>query len=162
MRYLLLALFLVGCGPIPDPTKSYDPRDVSHNSTFDPYIQRYVAEKGYGLHYDIPIGFTHIDGDIIGVCTRWSNGYRQIEIDIDYWNSASEQFRLSLIAHELGHCDLNRDHSPYMSSIMYYQNWGSLNFEELFGRSTTSTKLSMKVTTPHDEHDGCVHDIKVE
>ena len=70
MRYLLLALFLVGCGPIPDPTKSYDPRDVSHNSIFDPYIQRYVAEKGYGLHYDIPIGFTHIDGDIIGVCTR--------------------------------------------------------------------------------------------
>lgn len=163
MRILLLiSLFLVGCASNLDPSKTIDPRTVSHDPTFNSYVETYIAQKGASLYYDIPIAFTNIEGQTIGICTRWSNGYRQIEIDKEYWDSASERYRLSLIAHELGHCDLLKDHSPSIDSIMYYQNWGSLNFDELFNRKVVSTKLVFTQQDSLDHHDDCVHDIEVE
>lgn len=164
MRSLLFvsSLLLVGCGSNLDPSKSIDPRTVSHDPTFNSYIETYIAQKGAPLDYDIPIAFTHIEGQTIGICTRWSNGYRQIEIDKEYWDSASERYRLSLISHELGHCDLLREHSPDILSIMYYQNWGSLDFSELFGRKTVNAKLSFAQHDYLNQDDHCVRDIEVE
>ena len=168
MKYLIVlsALFLVACG---QPMQSAsDPRSVVNDSTFQHYVDIYKAEKGRGLDYDIPIGFADLQGSTVGLCTRWSNGYRQIQVDREYWENPSqssdpavqnywnERLRVSLISHELGHCDLNRDHSTLSTSIMYYMNMGSQDFNELFGRSASiATKLEI-----HD--DDCVHDIEVE
>lgn len=160
MRYLFIIMFLTlsACGPIPQ-VGNLDPRSInSTDAEFIPYVNKYIAEKGTGMFYDIPIGFAHLNNPTVGLCTRWSNGYRQIQVDIDYWTTASHQLRVSLIAHELGHCDLNRDHSLSSLSIMYYQNIGSNNFYELFGRTTINSKSTLN----EHNHNDCVHDIEVE
>jgi hypothetical protein len=161
MKYLLVvsALLLSACGPMPQIES--DPRTISGiDPTFDEQVQVYLHYKpGNKLNYDIPIGFGELDGNTVGLCTRWSNGYRQIIIDEYYWyNQASEDQKRSLIAHELGHCDLNRDHSSLVSSIMYYLNYGSQDYDELFGIS--SIQLAYKTTHNHDA--SCVEDIEVE
>jgi hypothetical protein len=69
--------------------------------------------------------FTDLDDNKVGVCVRWSDGHRQIQIDQYYWeNSLDEGEKQEVINHELGHCDLNRDHDTrtangYPISIMY-------------------------------------------
>lgn len=164
-KYIFLLSILqlvISCGPNKGGFAT-DPRSFKNtNSIFEPYINLYIENKRSGLYYDIPVQFGELDGLTIGLCTRWSNGYRQIEIDKEYWDSASERYRLSLIAHEFGHCDLLKDHSPSIDSIMYYQNWGSLNFDELFNRKVISNKLAFTQQDSLDHHDGCVHDIEVE
>lgn len=155
MKYLLSIslLLLTACGK---PIDQRDPRSVvGVNQQFVPYINMYISNKGRGLDYDIPMGFTDLPGDTVGVCYRWSNGYRQIQIDQDYWeNEASENERISLMAHELGHCDLNRNHSTDWNSIMYEYNLGSINFYELFNPGIYSSKTMI--------HDDCVEDIEVK
>lgn len=149
MRFLIcLSLLIVGCGQnLPDP------RTVSHDEVFDHYISLYKEEKGEDLYHEIPIGFADLKGNTVGLCTRWSSGHRQIQIDREYWYKVPEQFRISLIFHELGHCDLHRDHSPLTTSIMYHLNLGSLDFDELFSRWPQSAPI---------EKTNCVHDIEVQ
>lgn len=111
-------LFLTACGPIIP-----DPRNIKQT---DPAFTKYIGafEYMYGRSIgDIPIGFTTtLDGTFIGMCTVWSTGYRQIEIDQEYWNSknTSELNKIGLIFHELGHCVLNRGHiKDKMKANMY-------------------------------------------
>ena len=150
-----------------------DPRWIKEvDPAFQPYLDRYLVAKGSGLSTDIPIGFADLSdhGSAVGVCTRWSNGFRQIEIDPDYWNSSwtSEQEKTALLFHELGHCDLNRGHEtallvtgwpvslmcPYV--VAYYLGIESYYFNELFHPASISSSL-------HEEHShSCVRDIKVK
>jgi hypothetical protein len=154
MKYLFVISFILlsACGK---PIRHVDPRSVSGvHPEFVPYVETYLSHKGGALNYDIPIGFTDLKDNTVGMCTRWSNGYRQIEVDQEYWDYASDNERSSLIAHELGHCDLNRGHSDDWNSIMYPYNIGSLNFFELFHPGSYSSKTIA--------HDDCVKDIEVE
>ena len=155
MRYLFIALFLVGCGQ----QQANDPRSISGiNPAFSSEIQTYLNYKpSHKLDYDIPIQFGELDGDTVGLCTRWSNGYRQIVVDQYYWERiATPNERRSLIAHELGHCDLNLGHSPYRYAIMFEYNLGSQDYNGLFNITVTASKLE------HKHHEGCVEDIEVE
>lgn len=154
--FILSTLLLSACG---QQLQSADPRTVvGVDEEFIHYVDYYKSLKPSGkLDYDIPIAFVKLEGNVVGLCTRWSNGYRQIQIDPDYWAIAPERFKVSLIFHELGHCDLNRDHSPYISSIMYFENRGSNDFDELFGIPDYTQQLKLA-----HNHDNCVHDIEVE
>lgn len=172
MRSLLIisALLMTACG---QQLKTSDPRTVSGiDPAFQSYVDLYKQTKGTGFYYDIPIAFGHQSGNVIGVCTRWSNGYRQIQIDPTYWNDpyTTEHEKISLIFHELGHCDLNRDHvtalrsNNWPVSLMYPYNYGynspdqSYYFNELFNPTSVST--SETTLASHDA--GCVHDVEVE
>lgn len=168
MRSLLVlsAFLLTACG---QGFKSQnDPRTISGvNPIFKPYVDLYLSHKGTGLRYDIPIQFATLSGNTVGVCTRWSTGERQIQIDQDYWdNYLDEGEKYEVIAHELGHCDLNRDHTPHSmpaTSIMDPYVF-SLNpsdvavyMAELFNQSSTTMMTSLSV-----EKHNCVNDIEVE
>lgn len=167
MKYLLpLFLLLTACNHS-FPTKT-DPRTISGTDpVFQKYVDYYVSIKRSGLHTYIPIQFQDLDGTTVGLCTRWSSGERQITIDPYYWNNAlDEGEKYEVIAHELGHCDLNRDHvehkypatsimDPYVFSLnssntSYYMN-------ELFSFSSVTSASSMASTL-----ESCVEDIKVE
>ena len=161
MKYLfvLSTLLLVACGQ----PKAGDPRSINGvDSAFNEEIKTYLDYKSEfrgisGLSYDIPIQFGELDGDTVGLCTRWSNGYRQIVIDRSYWYSTSYQRRLSLIAHELGHCDLNLGHNPTPNTIMYEYNNSYVtrqDFAELFGSTVHALE--------HEHTEGCVKDIEVQ
>lgn len=169
MRYLFIIsmLFFTACGQPGFQTAPSDPRTIAGvDPAFAPYVNEYLTYKGSGLNYDIPIQFADLTGNTVGVCTRWSSGHRQIQIDRDYWdNYLDEGEKREVIAHELGHCDLNRDHTihqypalsimdPYVfsltpSSIVNYMT-------ELFNPApaTSATVLASEY--------GCVEDIEVK
>ena len=106
--YTVLALLVLsGC--------AQDNRDMRTIKGIDKSVQKYVTMyetiKGKRIG-DIPIGLSNLNGATAGVCYRWSNGYRQILIDREYWESkyTTENERINVVFHELGHCDLNRGH----------------------------------------------------
>ena len=171
MRYLFIisALFLTACGQPGFQTAPSDPRTITGvDPAFAPYVNEYISYKGRGLDYDIPIQFSpDLGGNTVGICTRWSNGYRQIQIDKDYWdNWLDEGERREVIAHELGHCDLNRDHTvhqypalsimdPYVFSLTPSSIAGYMS--ELFNPAPIT-----HATTLASMHDDCVNDIEVK
>lgn len=170
MRQMLVIslLMLSACGKFYVPK---DPRTIHGvNPIFQPYIDLYVQQKGSKLAYDIPMQFTDLKGDTVGLCTRWhESGYRQIQIDRSYWNYISDNMRIALISHELGHCDLNRNHDEtiisyqmpksfmYPSNFDYPDSWIFYYFSELFNPNAIVTHFK---PTSHD--DDCVHDLEVE
>lgn len=42
-----------------------------------------------------------------------------INVREDFWDKQPDRVRKSIIYHELGHCLLGREHSPYRTSFMY-------------------------------------------
>lgn len=171
---VLSTLLLSACGAALPGTEQNDPRTiVGVDPAFQSYVSSYVADKHAPLAYDIPIQFSAQSGTTVAVCTRWSNGYRQIQVDPTFWNSYSATKRKEVIYHELGHCDLNRDHNtevdsygipksimyPYSFGLNWYGAYQELLFiNELFNPSTASTDISLSI---HDDA-GCVHDVEVE
>lgn len=162
---ILSALWLTACGQ-GFHTQS-DPRTIAGvNPIFTPYVKMYIDYKGKDINYDIPIQFAILSGNTVGLCTRWSSGERQIEIDQDYWdNYLDEGEKREVIAHELGHCDLNRGHviraypatsimDPYVFSLSpsTYANY----MMELFNptSATIETTLASEMN--------CVNDIEVK
>lgn len=165
MKYVLIpiALMLTACGQ-GFQTHS-DPRTiVGVDPEFAPYVQSYTGYKGRGLNYDIPIQFADLQGNTVGLCTRWSSGERQIQIDRDYWNNyLDDGEKYEVIFHELGHCDLNRDHvsttnNGVPNSIMYpyvfslYSTTVANYMAELFNASpaTSATSLASEMDCVHD------------
>lgn len=136
---IILSLLILACG-------KKDPRKFKNiDPSFDAYIDLYETTKGSKMR-DVGMGFNKLKLPTIGVCFEYNNGYREIHVDPDFWNESNENSRISLIFHELGHCDLGRKHddaileSGYRKSIMnsYIINWNSnmkdYYFDELFKR----------------------------
>ena len=89
---------------------------VKTHPEFEPYIARFVEEKGKPLLYDVRITFSQGErsrnmatGAVCDIITR------NIYIDREYWNNLRDEFRELLIFHELGHCELNRGHAEHFS-----------------------------------------------
>lgn len=97
--------------------------------TFSKEVDR--AKKIYEDHCkvsaDIPIRLSYLPENIIGVCFGWRmhKFFRHIEIDIEYFKTASRTEIEMTILHELGHCvsDLDHDQSEEFlfvpKSLMY-------------------------------------------
>jgi hypothetical protein len=145
-----MVLFLIGTTAC---NKKVDPREfTSSNPTFDSYIAHYLSIKGRKVDYDAVINFKSLEPGKAGICIKYSTGQREIQIDPTYWNlpTTSLNEHISLIFHELGHCDLNRDHynafrqDGWPVSLMYWQNVGfpsnleQYYYDELFGRKEVS------------------------
>ena len=144
MRYIVCSLMLLNIA-CQQQYQSLDPRSIHGiDQELVPYLNMYLKVKGSSLHYDIPIRLVKLD--ILGRCTSWSNDYRQIVINKDYWKNptTTETAKIALIFHELGHCDLNRRHTETLlsdgkpASLMYPYNIPYLPlmeeyyFDELF------------------------------
>lgn len=143
MRLLILfaSFFILGCGqgfesigvPFVDPT-------------IQPYVDRYEQYKikfaSVGGVRPISIYFKTLPGSFIGMCYIKSSGERVIEIDPDFWFSNTDIDREILILHEMGHCDLNRDHvensimEPNHISPSRYLSQQFLFLQELFTNFT--------------------------
>lgn len=120
-----MPLLLASCYPLRSPVP-----DGETHPDFIPYITKYLQFKGATkLSRQIPIQFGQLPCQLrkcqVGVCSRWSNGERLIRIDERHWDNYSENERFQVLAHELGHCELDRDHVDdksdlgYPMSIMY-------------------------------------------
>ena len=60
---------------------------------------------------DIPINFGDIENENFqGVCYTYTDGTKEIIIRASWWESHTDDYRRSLLFHELGHCRLDREH----------------------------------------------------
>lgn len=57
------------------------------------------------------------DAGIAGLCHR-GLGFREIDIDINYWNVNTKATRMAVVFHELAHCYCGRSHD-YDNGVMY-------------------------------------------
>lgn len=117
MLLLLLPTLLISCNNYRSSSSNQDPREIKG---IDPAFTEQVSlfESLYGQSIgDISIGFYPLSGRVIGQCTQWSNGFRQIKVNPTYWFIAESRAKIGLIFHELGHCLLNREH---MNSMFHY------------------------------------------
>jgi len=117
---MLVSMFQ-SCGPIGDFVPAHTRQNTVTNPEFQLYINEFEGYSGLDTRA-VPISFADLPGDEAGVChyfrvgagpIRW--GY--IEIDEPYWKTISEQQRINLIFHELGHCVLGRDHVIPTNSV---------------------------------------------
>ena len=106
---------------------------------FDQYLELYEILKGSRMG-DIGIGFKKQNLPVIGRCTFYIGGYKEISVDPEYWSLANDMQRTSLLFHELGHCDLGRMHESgdlsdgTKKSIMNYYliGWDSKEMEDYY------------------------------
>lgn len=89
------------------------PEYTDINRVLQPYIDEYVelaGKRGIKFTHDITAGMKEIkEGRIIGLC-NYNEDWREIDIDIPFWNNATSVSKKTLMFHELTHCKCNRDH----------------------------------------------------
>lgn len=67
--------------------------------------------QGIEFKNDVTIGFKSIkENNTIGL-TTYGGKWREIDIDVDYWNKASNLSRYTLLFHELTHAYCKRSHN---------------------------------------------------
>ena len=111
MKYLIMLLLITGCGKnISDFLNINQPKfkKADTNPIFAPLIKSFESELG--LTVKVPIVLKRIEQKYAGVCLVYSNGYREIQINSDYWYSYTPEQKEQLVYHELGHCVLNKEH----------------------------------------------------
>lgn len=82
---------------------------------FKPFVKKF--EEIYGITVNMGIFYQDLDGWVIGVC-RYGRHSREIAIDPEFWDEASDIDREIVIFHELGHCALNQfEHRNYYHSL---------------------------------------------
>lgn len=81
------------------------------------YFQRFEEEgRARGIEVDlIAAGITGViepldEDDVAGQCSFSSHFPNHVTIDQAFWNRSSDRVREFVVFHELGHCDLGRDH----------------------------------------------------
>lgn len=105
--FILFPLF-VSCGKNDLLNMQGEPKKQETEKVFLNYVKNFEDVNG---KIKTSIIFGNLESPRVGVCKKWNNSsYREIQIDREYWNNASELSRKQLILHELGHCELNREH----------------------------------------------------
>lgn len=90
----------------------------------DPRVQSLVdeykwisAQNHIEFTKNVTIGLKKINSDLtIGLC-NYGGYFREIDLDIDFWNNAGPMQRLALTFHELTHCYCNRGHDYGMDQV---------------------------------------------
>lgn len=124
MKYIVLLLLLTGCSQVFYPKVQIDPRFHSHLETYLNYKEEYTGNRKLRK---MSIVLKDLDSDYIGYCTYYLTGRRTITIDKTFWEQSNMVDRDLLLFHELGHCDLNLDHSE-PKSIMEEHHIGAYRF----------------------------------
>jgi hypothetical protein len=110
MYKLLILLFL---SLFSSCSSSITKKHKDINPAFEPYLTEIIEEsKGKitkNTIKNLTMGFTNFnDISIVGHCNKIAY---EIEIDLKYWTISSEERRLEIIMHEIGHCVLHRYHT---------------------------------------------------
>jgi hypothetical protein len=132
---VILLLVAYSCGKRQDLKRQF----TSIHEDLQPYVDFYENEKGSSLNQSIGMGFKSLPylnkektRKYVGICYEFWNGEKEIHIDTEFWYNSTESQKRLLMLHELGHCDLDRDHEERLGvngkpiSIMFPSlfDWG--------------------------------------
>ena len=102
-------------------TSCSDQEEYSFDQSVDLELQEFFDSfASEALNRDVEINWdeeeivaeiTTISTDALGQCLTFEQGRRQINIDLDFWQSSNRLAKEFLIFHELGHCVLGRSHN---------------------------------------------------
>lgn len=137
---LLVLILLASCAKPPIRRTKITPDHPTEIS--DPQIKAIVNEfmdlsKRNNIKFknNVSIGFTKInDGNVIGTCS-YRMTFREIDIDIEYWKTATWISKTALVYHELAHCYCNRDHD-FGDGTLYPDDSLAYLFQSWFKKST--------------------------
>lgn len=126
-----LSSSIVACG------QQYESNDFTIDQDFQNYVDLFEQEIDKEVRIDI--GYNKLDYPTVGVCIKYTNGYKEIQIDPDAWLEYDEYYREELIFHELGHCILDREHDN--SVIEGYRIPKSVMYPFIFGYAYNKYKI---------------------
>ena len=110
-KILLLCFLFYGCGRnnlLDVINKKGTPKRKTIDIAFEKYSNKY--NEITSIPFVVPIVFGDTGKMKAGVCKKWSNGYREININKYYWDKMSEGQREQVIFHELEHCVFDKGH----------------------------------------------------
>ena len=115
-----------------------------------PYFERFEAEaEARGISVDLRsqaiLGeIASIAGDgVAGTCNYNSQHPNQVTIDRQFWNSASLVIREMVVFHELGHCQLVRDHREAQDAQGHCQSIMASGLGNCFLNYNSSTRQAL-------------------
>lgn len=96
---------LTGIRPVPD-YNGVDPQIAPYANSWMDLAQKYNLK----FEHKVTIGFKDInDGPTVGL-TNFGVGFREIDVDKEYWKDSTTIGKTILVWHELGHAYCNRMH----------------------------------------------------
>jgi len=113
--YSTICLLMIGCAKESDENLIVE--ELNIDAELQPYFDRFIAE-GASRGEEIDLVAKRIEGflldieeeDVAGQCSYSSSSTRKVNIDINYWNRATDLEKEFVVFHELGHCYLERSH----------------------------------------------------
>lgn len=126
--FLLFLITVIGSCTAPPVKEPIKEKPQFTSKIEDPEVQAIVdeffrlsARNNLEFNQKVTIGFSKIKKDsVIGTCT-YADGWREIDLDADFWARATWKEKVALVYHELSHCYCERDHD-YDNGIMYPDN----------------------------------------
>lgn len=114
MRYLLglVVLFITSCGAsTPSQTSFVTPIELQ--TLVDDFALALGRPVLTPIQFGNELDFQRfmLGPDTVGVCSmNETTGLNQVYILRSYWDGASNEARWAVVFHELGHCELDREH----------------------------------------------------
>ncbi len=132
MYYFIIIIMLSACGL---------PRQYESHPDFDDLKHKFEQETG--VQVTVPIIYDGLGPETVALCEEFHDGYKVIRVNTLYWESMGYGGKEETVYHELGHCQLNRDHSELLTqpssyvyaipnSIMYPYIFGDASFYWIF------------------------------
>lgn len=115
-NYVLLCLCIYLFTPINYCSEELKP----YRNELMSIVNEHCTIKQYNNPIHKYIYFKKLPGEEIGLCGVKRGGWK-ISIDPDFWRTANEDQKFELLAHELSHCILLKDHVDNQGNYMYYR-----------------------------------------
>lgn len=81
--------------------------------------KRLSAQYNVVFNKTVTIGFKDIDqGSVVGQCT-YGRGFREIDLDKKFWDRASWKNKITVVFHEMTHCNCTRVEHDYGPEKLY-------------------------------------------
>jgi hypothetical protein len=111
-----ISLFLSSCITIENEVAFINYEVMPYLNAYKEYKLLFLNRRE--LDYNISIIFKHLPNAAGSCFKNYLTGSRAITLDTVLWNKNDDNYRLQLLFHELGHCDLNLDHQEETPGIM--------------------------------------------
>lgn len=91
----------------------YEKKFSSIDPEFFYFYNKFFLLTGAKQDPSLTMGFHSLSENYNGVCLTTLDNKKEIIIDPNYWQISSDLMKEMLLAHELGHCLCDRDHTSY-------------------------------------------------